>query len=106
MPAIRLQIEVAVEDGTPPTLQTVGEIYHAGAGAGPPLVTHVIASPTWPTGFPLDPGEYEYRFHVERAGGLFSVVIKRLDGSGPLQKTSYDTALGMEHRVFRFAVKA
>jgi hypothetical protein len=76
MAAIPLDLSVAVSDDDSSPLLTNGEIYD---GKQALVVSHVIATQGWESTFVLDPGHYEYRFHVENAGGKFTITIVRTD---------------------------
>jgi hypothetical protein len=104
MAAKVLTAEVDVTDDDSYELTVIGEIYRADIGAkGGPLVTHVIINPMRSSKFQLDPGNYQLRFHVERAGGKFNITVKS-DDKLTDESTEFDTELGFEHRVFTFVV--
>ena len=103
--SIALELTVDAEDPGSYELHVVGEIYVAGTEEESPIVTHVIASPLRSTRFTLDPGRYELRFHIERAGGRFKITLRRRGLPPVLVKDAgFDTAVGFEHRVFKFEV--
>ncbi len=104
MSAVPILLTVDVDDDDSNALIASGEIYPAGGAQA--VVTHVTSSPTWPTGFCLDPGQYEYRFHIEAAGGSFTITLKRRDDGASIdQPGSFTTADGA-HFTYAFEVKS
>lgn len=98
-------LEVLVEDASS-KLVTVGAVFRRGAGEDdPPVVTHVIARPSFSTRFALEPDDYFYVFHVEGDGGAFTLKVKQGGQDGPIAVKKFDTQDGFYHRILRFRVR-
>jgi hypothetical protein len=106
--ATNLELHVSVKDDPQSNLVTSGEVYKV-RGANPTVdlvVTHVIVSQFQNNRFALDAGSYEYRFHVERSGGQFTLKLMNRDKNNEkVASDDFDTALGFEHKALEFEVK-
>ncbi|WP_437829943.1 hypothetical protein [Sorangium sp. So ce1153] len=100
-----MKLSISLDHDGSVHLRTIGEVFTPPlTETSKPEVSDVNAQKGRPSRFVLQPGVYEYHFHVDNGSGAFTVAVTPEGTQEPIASKQFDTKYGFAGKVLRFEV--